>query len=536
MKLTNWRNLSRTGLVVLVATYLVATGNFAFFSKVAGTYPWDAGNAAFLLSVSLLHGALLVVLMAALGAVLSVRGVASGFILLAAVSGYFSDHFGTVIDTVMIQNIIETNSAEVTDLLNLKFLLRVFVLGVLPVIVVWYLPLQHAAYFRELRYRAQNIGGALVIMILCLLSFGNQYASFFREHKLLRYYANPSYPIYSMGKYLSHLGAEETPAELVRIFPEAAIPATDTERELTIMVVGETARRDRFSLNGYARETNPRLAKETNLFSFTHISSCGTSTAISVPCMFALHGHKSFDVEAARHTENILDVLTRAGVSVLWRDNNSDSKGVATRVQYEDFRSPDVNPECDTECRDIGMLHGLQAYIDSQPGDVLIVLHQMGNHGPAYFRRYPQAFERFTPACQSAELSTCTDEEIGNAYDNAILYTDYFLSEVIALLKANNKDFGTSMLYVSDHGESLGENGLYLHGMPYPLAPQQQIDVPVIVWVGSASEIDQTSALMRMDDVNSHDAVFDTLLSTFEVETAAHSGPQALYTVRELDE
>ncbi|MCB1810140.1 MAG: sulfatase-like hydrolase/transferase, partial [Candidatus Competibacteraceae bacterium] len=319
-----------------------------------------------------------------------------------------------------------------------------------------------------------------------------------------------------------------------QVAPEAARPVGDADRELIIMVVGETARRDHFSLNGYARNTNPELAQISNLVSYQQVSACGTSTAISVPCMFALTGHDNFDGETAQHTENVLDILQRAGVSVLWRDNNSDSKGVATRVRYEDFRSPALNPVCDIECRDIGMLQGLQAYIDNQTGDILIVLHQMGNHGPAYYKRYPPEFERFTPACHSAELSTCSEQEINNAYDNAILYTDYFLSQVIALLKANTPQFETAMLYVSDHGESLGEKGLYLHGMPYLFAPKEQTEVPVIVWVGESSDVDLSSALRSKDKQNSHDAVFYSLLAAFEIEDSLASAQQ-LFDVLEHD-
>jgi lipid A ethanolaminephosphotransferase len=231
------------------------------------------------------------------------------------------------------------------------------------------------------------------------------------------------------------------------------------------------------------------------------------------------------------HTENALDLLQRAGVNVLWRDNNSNSKGVADRVRFEDFRSSDMNPVCDEECRDIGMLDGLQDYIDAHSGDILIVLHQMGNHGPAYFKRYPPEFERFKPACHSAELSECSNDEISNAYDNAILYTDFFLAEVIDLLKANTPAFETSMMYVSDHGESLGEDGLYLHGMPYLLAPPEQTDVPVILWLGQSSSIDLDSVLGGQHMAYTHDAVFQSLLSLFEVQTDLLSAPQPLFEV-----
>jgi lipid A ethanolaminephosphotransferase len=165
------------------------------------------------------------------------------------------------------------------------------------------------------------------------------------------------------------------------------------------------------------------------------------------------------------------------------------------------------------------MLAGLQTYIDSHQGDILIVLHQMGSHGPAYYRRYPQEFERFSPACQSSELANCSQEEIINAYDNTLIYTDYFLSEVIALLKNNSRQYETAMFYVSDHGESLGESGVYLHGMPYRFAPEAQTHVPVIAWIGSSSDINYEESLKLKDQRNSHDAVFDTLLSVFELTT-----------------
>lgn len=528
------RAVSQTQLLILGAVFLVSTGNLTFFGKLTEIYPWSMANAGFLLSAVIVLGCVLLLLMALASLLLPARLVLSLFILLAAVSGYFSDQFGTVIDTVMIQNALETNAAEAADLINSHFLLRLVVLGIVPLIVLWSLPLRSASRLRELRYRGQTVLGSLALMLICLFAFSDQYASFFREHKPVRYYTNPTYPIYSMGKYLAAKQAAPVSTELVQVAPGAARPVGDADRELIIMVVGETARRDHFSLNGYARNTNPELAQISNLVSYQQVAACGTSTAISVPCMFALNGHDDFDNETAQYTENVLDILQRAGVSVLWRDNNSDSKGVATRVHFEDFRSPAVNPVCDIECRDIGMLQGLQGYIDDQAGDILIVLHQMGNHGPAYYKRYPPEFERFTPACHSAELSACSEQEINNAYDNAILYTDYFLSQVIALLKANTPQFETAMLYVSDHGESLGEKGLYLHGMPYLFAPKEQTEVPVIVWVGESSDVDFSSVLRARDEQNSHDAVSYSLLAAFEIEDALAS-TQLFFDVLEHD-
>jgi lipid A ethanolaminephosphotransferase len=525
--------LSATQLILAVSTFLLLTGNFTFFKQVLQVYPWNGSNAGFLLSVPVVLACEIVLLMALLSMVIPTRVTASVLLLVAAVTAYFADSFGTIVDQAMMLNVVQASPAETADLINARLLLRLALLAIVPIVLVWNLPLRPASYLRRLGSKLVLAFASVVVAALCVMVFSGQYASFAREHDAFRFYTNPAFPLYSAVKYLARSGVASTPAELVEIAPEATISAIDPHHKLTIMVVGETARQDRFSLNGYSRITNPMLAAEPRVFSYTHISSCGTSTAVSVPCMFALGGRENFDSDEANRTENVLDILQRVGVSILWRDNNTGSKGVADRVQFEDFRSADVNPVCDPECRDVGMLHGLQEFIDAQSGDILIVLHQMGNHGPAYYKRYPQDFERFTPACHSAEISECTDEEIGNAYDNAILYTDYFLSQVIALLKANTPKFQTAMLYISDHGESLGENGLYLHGMPYMLAPPEQTLVPVIVWVGDNSDIDVHSVLVNENLQNSQDAVFQSLLTIYEVETDLTEVPPGFFQGKE---
>jgi lipid A ethanolaminephosphotransferase len=239
--------------------------------------------------------------------------------------------------------------------------------------------------------------------------------------------------------------------------------------------------------------------------------------------MFSVFGRNGYSSQKARETENLLDVLSRAGVNVLWRENNSSSKGVAGRVAYEDFQTSKTNPLCDVECRDEGMLSGLQDYIDrTGRGDILIVLHQKGNHGPAYYKRYPTEFEKFTPVCNSNRLEDCTTDQIENAYANAVLYTDYFLSRVIDLLKRNSNAFETAMVYMSDHGESLGENGLYLHGLPYFMAPDSQKHVAAVMWFGESFKIDKAALKAKANAPYSHDNLFHTMLGLMEVQTTVY--------------
>jgi len=463
--------------VLAAALFLTAFANLAFFRNLATAFaetPWGLLHMASLAAV-LMCATVLLLALVSFRPVL--KPVLALLFLVAAASAYFMDTYNVIIDRDMLVNALETNSAESGDLLTPRLFAYVGLLGLLPSLVLWRVRIRPAPLHKAIGSRLLLSGGALLIMLALVLISSAFYAAFVREHKELRYYANPLTPIYSAYKF-GKTRLKSGPVEVAVIGEDAAIPAADIDRELVIMVLGETARADRFSLNGYERETNPELAQQ-GVISFTDVSSCGTSTAISVPCMFDIYDQADFTSDKSVATENALDVLTHAGVNILWRDNNSDSKGVADRIAFEDFRSPDVNPVCDEECRDVGMLSGLQDFIEQKEnGDILIVLHQMGSHGPAYYRRYPDAFRVFVPSCDTNELDSCSEEEIGNTYDNTILYTDHFLGQVIEFLRDYDDRFETVMLYASDHGESLGESGLYLHGLPYWLAPDAQMGMP----------------------------------------------------------
>lgn len=525
------RALSSTSLIALVTLFLVVCGNATFFVNVEKAYPLAVSSA--------LHYASLVVSLAAVTALLLAlvcfgrltKPLLVLVLLLSSLAAYFMDSYGVVISDEMLQNAVETNAAEAVDLMTGKLLLYLGLLGVLPAVAVVRIPLLWRGWWPELKARLGLIGLLVAVPALLVFAFSSFYASFFREHKPLRTYANPAYFIYSTIRYASQASSVAGANAVVKMGEDAHIPASDRSRELIILVVGETARADRFSLNGYGRETTPRLSA-AGAVSFADFKACGTSTAISVPCMFSLAGMAKFDVKTAGAQENLLDVLRHSGANVLWLDNNSDSKGVAIRSEYHSFKSAEVNPVCDDECRDEGMLPRLQSYIDSHPrGDIFIVLHQMGNHGPAYFKRYPPSFERFRPACQSNELSKCSDLEIGNAYDNAILYTDYFLGQTIELLKRNDRRFETALFYVSDHGESLGENGVYLHGLPRAIAPDAQLHVPAVIWLGQGFD-DADPACLGKKRANplTHDNVVHTVLGAMEIESELYRPELDLFT------
>ena len=505
--------------IILAALFIMLTGNLSLFKRLLEIYPLSLENLPFLLSLTMFFTLATILFLLLISYGRTTRWILAFFLIASSQAAYYMDQYGVVIDTVMIDNIVQTNAQEAAGLLNLNLVVRTLVLGLLP---AW-LALRYKPVIQGFKIELKSRILILLVLIMTLLAvvapFTAGYASFIREHKITRMFANPIYFTYSGILYAVQKFKSTEITALKQTATDTVEIGKKLKNELIILVVGETARADRFSLNGYTKETNPELRKQ-GVVSLTDVSACGTSTGESVPCMFSVMKRKHFDRQDALHIENALDVLAKNGVQILWRDNNSDSKGVAVRMQYEDFKSPTLNPVCDEECRDIGMLSGLDKFITAKGSkDILIVLHQMGNHGPEYYRRYPKEFERFTPTCKSSDLKNCTQQEIDNAYDNAILYTDFFLSQVIDFLKKYDNQYETAMLYVSDHGESLGEHGIYLHAAPYIVAPKEQTHIPAIVWMGQHFDykIDQLNPYR--DYPLSHDDLFCMLLVGFEMDS-----------------
>ena len=514
------KNWTSAQLIVLVALFIASFANMRFLSKAFASYPANASNMLFLASLFVFLIVTIILVLSLFCHYRLVKPVLMLFLLMSASAAYFMDQYGTIIDQSIIMSIFKTDRREVHDLFNFKLLAYLLVLGALPSFLIYHARLIYPGHLRETFLRLRLALGALALGLLVFVGFWSHYASLFRVHKDIVSYANPVFGLYSVGKqlYKNHIA---TPLPFTRLGTDAILPADHGPRKLVIMVVGETARADHFSLNGYKRETNP-LLKQHQIINFSNFWSCGTLTIDSVPCMFSKLTRASFSRRKAKNQENALDILHRLGVNVLWRDNNSSSKGVADRIPQEDFLTRKTNPVCDlVECRDVGMLGGLKDYIAKRPkGDFMIVLHQMGNHGPAYYRRYPQNFRKFMPICRTNELSACSQKELINSYDNAVLYTDYFLAKVIDFLKTQDEKFATSMIYISDHGESLGERGVYLHGLPWFMAPEAQRHVPALFWFGSKTDPQLVhTAQKRRTAKLSHDNLFSTLLGLFHVKT-----------------
>lgn len=470
----------------------------------------------------------------ATGAVLSLlawpRLVTMVLVLLLLGAGalaHFIGSYGIVFDPTMVTNMMQTDVRETRDLLSWRLLLSMALLGALP---AWWLLRRPVAPAQP---TARRLGGNLAgfalgllgMVLLALLQFSTL-SSTMRNHKTVRYMVTPLNAVYSLTAAAVRTKAAPAGPPAVIGADARLLPRADGAKPpLLLLVVGETARAMNFSLNGYERPTNPELVK-LPVVSLRNVTSCGTATAASLPCMFSPLGREAF-VDLKGTQENLLDVLQRAGLAVLWLDNQSGCKGLCDRVpnsftaKVPDGAAPLPAGLCDgEECFDEALLHELDKRIATLDPErlkrgLLLVMHQMGSHGPAYFKRSPPDLKPFQPECRSNALQQCPRDQVVNAYDNTIATTDRLLARSIAWLQ-QQQTFDAGLLYVSDHGESLGEKGLYLHGMPYAMAPREQTHVPMILWVpenGSLAATLKPGCLTSLRDKPvSHDNLFHTAM------------------------
>lgn len=524
-------------VLLIAALWITAVLNFAFWRRVwGGVDGLNNGNYVFLLSLPVFVLGWNFVLLWAVCWGRMLRPVLALMILLSAAGSYFLFTYGVLFDSSMLLNVIQTDFNEASELLTLNFWLWMIAVGVVPVFMLYSSHLVREPWKQFLIGRGCSLAIALMLMAVILATQYQSYASLVRNNREIRLMLLPSSVLGAVHSYAKQSFASPKTFELVgqdaKLHPAEEQAA---RKKLLVLVVGETARAMNFSLNGYERSTNPQSASR-DVISYTNVSSCGTATAISVPCLFQEVGREKWKNEYATRREGLLDVLQRSGVNVLWRDNNSGCKSACDRVTTEDMSNREDEKICSNgECFDEILLSGLQENIEKLSGaDSVIVLHMKGSHGPSYYKRYPAAFERFTPACKTSQLDQCTDESILNAYDNTLLYSDHVLGKVIDLLKANSARVDSAMLYVSDHGESLGEKGIYLHGLPYAMAPKEQTQVPMLLWMATAlterRKISSTCLANRSNEPISHDNVYHSVLGLMGVSTSIYQKERDIFS------
>jgi len=517
-------------LILLVCLWLAALCNNYFWQSLAASHGGDARSLVaairFHLPVALTLVAIHFALLATVANRWIVKPLLSLIVVASAFAAHFMQHYHVYLDPAMLRNVLRTDAREAGELLNWQMLPLVALYAVPPLLLIWRVQLRKRRPWPAIRLRIATIAIALTVAAGSIFAIFQDLSALMREHKELRYLAVPGNFIYS----LARVAAADTAAATSMHAPigeDATLGATARGKPkptLLVLVVGETARAANWGLSGYSRQTTPELAAIPEVINFPDVTACGTSTEVSVPCLFSPLGRRAYDENRIRHSESLLHVLQRAGYRVVWIDNQSGCKGVCDGIES---RQPDpaAHPGlCKGKaCLDEALVDATAAVIDETPGNLVVVLHLMGNHGPAYFRRYPPAFRRFLPACEDADLGRCSREEIVNAYDNALLYTDHVLARTIALLRSHGNRRDAALLFVSDHGESLGENGLFLHGVPYAIAPGEQKNVPMILWLPEEASAglaaDSACVRRRAREPAAHDNWFHTVLGLLDVRT-----------------
>ena len=430
-------------------------------------------------------------------------------------------------DANMVQNIIQTNTAEAMAWLTPRFWVWLAITGILP--AQWYcwgVTVKFAKHWHQelIGYFLNTAISIIIITVIFMIAYGS-YISFFRNNKAVNHLIVPTNIIGSVVKTVYNAYDSNQPLQRIGL---DATHQVQMQKRLLVVVVGETTRAQNWGLNGYIRQTTPELAKiNKNLINFPHVSSCGTATAVSLPCLFSNMPRQHYKSNLAKHQEGLLDVLQRAGVNVSWRDNDGGCKGVCDRIEYLEVKDWAPQIKCTSDgCLDESLLVNLRSVIANLSGDSVLFLHTIGSHGPTYYQRYPEQFKQFTPTCDTNQIQQCSNEQLLNTYDNTIIYTDHVLGQLIRLLQ-EDKNLSSAMWYFSDHGESLGEKGIYLHATPYAISPPEQTQIPMVFW---ANDNFIRTTNLNMDCLSqqaqqksfSHDYIFHSILSLMEVTTSEY--------------
>lgn len=531
-KISDW------AFMMLSALFFTLAGNIAFWKNALTLLPFSTlSHVIFIFSLFVFIFCFINILLSCLLWSCIQKPLLILLLFASAAVNYFSVSYGVYIDKSMIQNMMGTDYGEAKSLLTPQIFIWLTLLGLIPAWVFAHITIRPQPLLKKAGIRGVNMMISAVVLLLVSLPLYKDYASFFRNNKEIVKLITPTNYLAASYAYMMQKIEGNKPLQAIGLDARRMKKSPNEKPKLVIFVLGETARAHNFSLMGYERKTNPMLEQEENLLAFQNTSSCGTATAISVPCMFSNMIRKNYSGSQASHQENVLDILARTGINVFWRENNTGCQGVCTRITSDVIHFYQTQTDCPNDfCFDEYLLDGLDAYIaQNAQKDNFIVLHMIGSHGPTYYQRYPKESAAFMPTCDTNQIQNCTQEELINTYDNGIVYTDQVLSKTISILKQHTNDFETAMLYVSDHGESLGENGIYLHATPYAIAPKMQTHVPMIFWASEefykANQMDYACLKnSAQKDDYSQDYIFSTILGLMRVETAEYDPSLDLFS------
>lgn len=522
------KSISLFAFNLLLAIWLGIFLNLAFYEKIQSLTPYTGIKAGMFVAASI------IVVVAAYHFIFQLfnwkwtaKPIAIALVFIGGFASYTVNTLGVLITSDQVQNLMQTDVAEARDTWSWHLVVWTLGMTVLPIIAILMVKLKPEPILRQIVKKVIASIVSLALVGGLLFVFYVDFAAIFREHRDLKGMISPQNMIASFASYYKKKAPKEN-LPLVTYGEDASMQKANVAAlpKLMVLVVGETARAENFSLNGYAKNTNPKLAKQ-DLINFAQVSSCGTATAVSVPCMFSGMPRKEYDEGLASHREGLLDIAKRAGYQVTWIDNNSGCKGTCDRVEQFKIPEPIQKKWCkDEECFDDILIDSLKAYLATIPKDDtrprLVVLHQMGSHGPAYYKRIPAEFKVFKPTCDTNAIQGCSRDSLVNSYDNTLLYTDYVLDSLIKTLKGQTQH-EAGLWYLSDHGESTGESGMYLHGAPYAIAPTQQTHVPMFMWFSDLwkkQAPEQMKCLAKQNKSElSQDNLFPTMLSLLDVKT-----------------
>ncbi|KXZ73031.1 Phosphoethanolamine transferase EptA [Acinetobacter venetianus] len=522
------RPISLLTFNLLLAIWLGVFLNIAFYEKLQSLTPYTGIKAGLFVAASVLVVvALYNFIFQLFNWKWTAKPIAIALVFIGGFASYAVSTLGVLITSDQVQNLMQTDMAEARDTWSWHLVVWTLGMTVLPIIAILMVKLKSEPLVGKLLKKVIASVVSLAMVGGLLFVFYVDFAAIFRENRDLKGMISPQNMIASFASYYKKKAPKEN-LPLVTYGEDATMQKTDASKlpKLMVLVVGETARAENFSLNGYSKNTNPKLSKQ-DIINFSQVSSCGTATAVSVPCMFSGMPREDYDEGLANHREGLLDIAKRAGYQVTWIDNNSGCKGTCDRVEEFKIPEPIQKKWCkDEECFDDILIDSLKAYLATIPKDDtrphLVVLHQMGSHGPAYYKRVPPQYKVFKPTCDTNAIQGCSRDELLNSYDNTLLYTDYVLDSLIETLKTATQ-YETGLWYLSDHGESTGESGMYLHGAPYAIAPSQQTHVPMLMWFSDTWKQQaqkQMSCLSQQRQKElSQDNLFPTMLSLLNVKT-----------------
>jgi lipid A ethanolaminephosphotransferase len=510
--------LASETLILLCSLFFSMFSNASFWHN-ALVHPLEQWRLA--LSLFLATTALHAILLGLMVNRWTAKPLLSLLLVVTALAAHYMSAYGVYLDADMLRNVLHTDWKESSELLTLGLLMPL-ILTLVPLLLLWRVRLLRRSWPRALAVRSAFLAAMAVVAAAGVLLSFQDISSLVRNHREVRYLVTPANYLVSLSNVL--LASPPGPrAALLPVGTDARQIGRGAggKPRLLVLVIGETVRAKSWGLNGYARQTTPELARIKGLINFPRVSACGTSTEVSLPCMFSPYGRHDYDENEIRTHQSLLHVLDRAGVSTVWRDNQSGCKGVCEGLPIDRLADARDAELCNGKhCLDEILIKDLYSRISLSKGDRVVVLHQLGNHGPSYFERYPSRFKRYVPTCEDSELGHCDRQSIINAYDNALSYTDHFLARTIGLLEFQS-DYDTALIYVSDHGESLGEKGLFLHGVPYAIAPAEQTRVPMVMWFSPAfvrdADLDTACLHRKANEPASHDNLFSSILGLMQV-------------------